>query len=198
MNWHTLNWKTTLAALVYAGCHIAGLFVPGLAQACMVLDGLLVPAGFLAAADAGRLQNVVNAVDQLLEAKNVVIKKLPSGAVAPIPAFVLFVLLCAAPAFALDLIWTRNTEPDMKQYHVYLCKSKGCTATDLGALWVAAVPQPTAGVVPKFTLPANVEGAVALTAENQSGLFSGVSVSLPFSTMPVPVKPAVPSGLKLQ
>lgn len=100
--------------------------------------------------------------------------------------------------FALDLLWTRNVEEDMKQYHVYVCKVAGCTATDRGLDWIASVPQPPVGTVPRVTLPANIVGAAAVTAEDQAGNLSGASVSLPFSTMPPDLAPGIPQGLRTE
>ena len=106
----------------------------------------------------------------------------------------------AIAAQALTLEWTRNAESDMKQYHVYVCKVKACTATNAGALWVGTVPQPASGIKPSFVLPANTEGAVAVTAEDLTGNTSGASVSLPFSSfVDLPVgAPATPAGLLLK
>lgn len=112
-------------------------------------------------------------------------------------------MLCAimigieAPAFALTLEWTRNTETDLKQYHVYVCKVQGCTSTNIGLDWIGSVPQPLVGIKPSILLPVNINGAVSVVAEDQAGNQSGPSVSLPFSTVPLPVNlpPNVPSGL---
>ncbi len=105
-------------------------------------------------------------------------------------------------ALALDVVWDRNpdTQGQMTDtYHVYVCTPAPCTATDIGSQWVASVSQPPVGSLPFFTLPANMSGSVALTAENVAGT-SGVSVSLPFTSAVVvtPKVPSAPRSLRLR
>jgi len=52
----------------------------------------------------------------------------------------LLCLLLASPAFALTATWKNNTESDMKEYAVYMCKVKGCTVVRESAQQVAVVP----------------------------------------------------------
>lgn len=109
-------------------------------------------------------------------------------------------LLATTVSFAATLEWNRNSESDMKQYNVYICRVAGCVSSDVGQTWVGVVSQPVVGLKPFFVLPDNVIGAVAVTAENVSGQKSGPSVSLPFTTVPVviPVTPSIPTGLLLR
>jgi hypothetical protein len=101
------------------------------------------------------------------------------------------VIVLPLPAFALTLLWDRNTETDMDHYNVYLCLTAGCTVTQSSAMKQApAVPQPAAGIVPTFALPAG-QGTVAVSAVDHAGNESGLSVSLPFDAQPpaIPVNP---------
>lgn len=103
-------------------------------------------------------------------------------------------LVCASPAFALELFWKANAEPDMLQYNVYMCKVKGCTATDAGALWVGKVNH-TAGILNyTFLIPVNIEGAAVVTAQDIALNASVPSNMVSFSTIPN-LPPAAPSGL---
>lgn len=105
------------------------------------------------------------------------------------------ILIGAVPAFALDLVWPEsNQEPDMSKYHVYMCKIKGCTATNLGALWVGSVPYVRGTVEYRFPIPANIEGAAVITAEDLTGNGSDPSNMVSFSTVPN-LPPVAPSGL---
>jgi hypothetical protein len=61
-----VNWKTTGCAVAYIACNAIGGLVPTLESVCKVLDPLLIGLGVISAADAGRVQNVVAAVDTLL------------------------------------------------------------------------------------------------------------------------------------
>jgi len=63
----TINWKTTGFAGAFIVCRIVGGLVPAIAGVCDVLDSVFVAGGFLSAADSGRVQNVVRAVDNLVE-----------------------------------------------------------------------------------------------------------------------------------
>lgn len=106
------------------------------------------------------------------------------------------VLLFVVPSFAKDLVWTANTEPDLKKYHVYLCKVKGCTATDQGQLWVGEVPHDHT-LKPaqySFPIPSGIEGAAVVTAEDTGGLVSTPSNMVSFSTI-LNLPPAAPTGL---
>ncbi len=111
----------------------------------------------------------------------------------------LLVLLCLAPvpASALEIFWNRNVEPDMDRYHVYLCRTKGCSVDAIGQLWIAEIPQPpeSATEVVYGPLPNNIEGAVCVTAMDRSGLNSACSAPLVFSTLP-DLPPAAPTGLR--
>ncbi len=107
----------------------------------------------------------------------------------------LAVFLLATPAMAKDLLWDRNTESDMSHYNAAYCQTKGCiVATDPATVISPNIPQVAAGVVPKFTLPNDVEGTVAVTATDTSGNKSGLSVAVPFDAK----APGVPANPRLQ
>ena len=61
-----INWKTTACAAGYLLCNVVGSNYPQVEHACGMLDKLFVALGILSAADAGRVQNIVAAVDTLL------------------------------------------------------------------------------------------------------------------------------------
>lgn len=61
-----INWKTTGLAMAYGVCKIVGSLYSPAASVCEVLDTVIVVGGFASAADAGRVQNVVKAVDAIL------------------------------------------------------------------------------------------------------------------------------------
>ena len=108
---------------------------------------------------------------------------------------VLVAVLCLPvwAAAATEANWARNSEADLLQYRVYTCQVKGCTAVK-GVTPAATIPQTAAGVRPKWTLPVNVEGALAVTAVDTSNNESGASVSVPFDTM----APAIPTDVQTQ
>ena len=112
---------------------------------------------------------------------------------------VLLLVGMATPAFALDLTWSPNAEPDMSLYNVYMCKTKDCTATPSGALWVGSVPHvfvnPPARY--KFSIPANLEGSAVITAEDTAKNNSSASNMVSFSTVPN-LPPAAPLDLRVQ
>lgn len=112
-------------------------------------------------------------------------------------SLIVLCLLGLSSVYAATLVWDRNPEPDMKQYHVYVCKTAGCTETGSGLDWIATVPHPAVGVIPSHVLPDNVHGGVAVIAENLAGLMSGVSVTLPFTTVQA-LPPGPPKNLRLQ
>ena len=89
--------------------------------------------------------------------------------------FVLF--LSATPAFALTATWKANSEPDMKEYVVYMCKSKGCVVQQVASEQVAVVAHSTN---PSWVLPNNIEGSLAVSARDTSGNESGLSNQVPF------------------
>lgn len=102
-------------------------------------------------------------------------------------------IVAASPAFALTATWKNNVEPDMKEYVVYMCKVKGCTVVREAAQQVAIVPF-NAAVVPTWTLPAQIEGTLAITAKDTSGNESDLSNQVPFDQS----KPSIPSGLAVK
>lgn len=105
-------------------------------------------------------------------------------------ALLLFgIVLAASPAFALTATWKNNTESDMKEYAVYMCKVKGCTVAREAAQQVAIVPF-NAAVVPTWVLPNVIEGTLAVTARDTSGNESELSNQVPFDTQ----APKAPTG----
>lgn len=111
---------------------------------------------------------------------------------------IIFMLLFPVQVYALDAVWDRNQEPDMAKYHVYVCRSAGCTATADGSLWIAEVAHPASGVEVSYgPLPDQTEGAVCVSAMDQSGNNSVCSVSVPFSTL-LNLPPAAPANLRLR
>jgi len=62
----TVNWKTIGCGAAYAVCKLVGWVFPAVEPGCSVLETVFVTGGFLADADAGRVQNIVRAVDLLL------------------------------------------------------------------------------------------------------------------------------------
>ena len=104
--------------------------------------------------------------------------------------------LTVESAYASELQWNRNTEDDMKQYHVYVCKVRGCTATNIGADWMATVPQvPVTQPTVRWTIPAGIDGGATVTAEDLSANMSAAAVPVNFTTVPN-TPPAGPSGLR--
>jgi hypothetical protein len=98
-------------------------------------------------------------------------------------------LLLTAPAFALTASWKQNTETDMKEYVVYMCKVKGCTVVQDAAQQVAIVPF-NASVAPTWVLPNIIEGTLAVSARDTSGNESELSNQVPFDTQ----APKAPTG----
>jgi hypothetical protein len=81
----TLNWKTSSAAVGFLLCQFAAAFYEPVAPACKMLDTLFIAFGLYAAADSSRVQNVVNAVDQVVIAAKVNLVQDKDGTVAPSP-----------------------------------------------------------------------------------------------------------------
>lgn len=101
--------------------------------------------------------------------------------------------LLATSAWAdSKLVWTRNVESDMSHYRVYACKVKGCVVAQSGPmLQPGTIMQPPVGSIPQWDLPADTEGAVAVSAVDQSSNESVISVSVPFDRK-APATPANP------
>ena len=62
----TINWKTTGFGVGFFICKIVGWVWPETSQYCSVLEAVIVTGGFVSTADAGRVHNIVQAVDGLL------------------------------------------------------------------------------------------------------------------------------------
>lgn len=116
--------------------------------------------------------------------------------------FVMMVGCLLAGAFtvgaaqAATLVWDRNTEADIKQYHVYTCKVQGCAVMDIGANWVATILH-SASTQPMWPIPAGTVGAATVTAEDTSGNISRPAVPVNFSTVQ-DLPPAAPLNLRIQ
>lgn len=108
-----------------------------------------------------------------------------------------FLLLCVfvplRDVFALTLDWDRNTETDLQDYTVYACFTPGCTVAVQPALKIGTVPQSAVGVRPSFVLPPSSQGKVGVTASDTTGNQSGLSVTVPFDSLP----PIPPVNLKV-
>lgn len=102
----------------------------------------------------------------------------------------LTILVLAGPAFALTATWQKNVEPDMKDYGVYMCFTKGCTVVKNLAMFQSYVSH-VAGVNPSYPIPPSIEGAMAISARDLSLNESGVTVSVPFDQVG-PQVPATP------
>ncbi len=104
-------------------------------------------------------------------------------------------VVIASRATAADLLWDRNGESDMKDYQVYACFTPNCVIVKSAGTFQATVPQVPAGTVPKYTIDlTNKEGALAVSARDQSTNESGLSVPVPFDVR----APAVPVNPRLQ
>lgn len=97
------------------------------------------------------------------------------------------VLVSVVPAFALTATWTPNTEADMKEYVMYMCKVKGCVVAQSADQQVAVIPH---SQTPSWVLPASIEGTIAVSARDTSGNESGLSNQAPFDSAP----PKAPAG----
>lgn len=110
--------------------------------------------------------------------------------------FVLALVMLCAPMLSLaaTLDWDRNAEPDMKDYQVYACFTPSCVVIKSAAmLQPGAVLQPAVGVKPSYVLDVTgKEGAVAITARDQSLNESPLSVPVPFDQK-APLAPANPA-----
>lgn len=96
---------------------------------------------------------------------------------------ILFIALMATPAFALTASWNANTEPDMKEYAVYMCKVKGCAVVKSPEQQVAVVPHAAGVVRPTWVLPNQIEGTLAVSARDTSGNESELSNQVPFDSL---------------
>ena len=108
----------------------------------------------------------------------------------------LLVFLAAGVAEAATLTWDRNSETDMKDYQVWACFTPGCVVIKTaGMLQPGTVLQPAVGVRPSYNLDiAGKEGAVSVSARDQSLNESGLSVPVPFDQK----APAVPANPAFQ
>lgn len=107
--------------------------------------------------------------------------------------------LMVGNAFAKNATWTRNSEPDMKHYRVWLCQVKGCSVQRTGNTPYALVDQTPEGVNPFVVLPDGVEGQAAVDAGDQSGNYSGLSNKANFSTVQTDIHaPAVPLNFMIE
>jgi hypothetical protein len=61
----TVNWRTTGFAIAYLICNAVGGLFPVVADACNILEKLIIAGGLVSAVDAQRIQSIVRAVDAL-------------------------------------------------------------------------------------------------------------------------------------
>lgn len=87
-----------------------------------------------------------------------------------------------ASASAATLSSDRNSEPDMKDYQVWICQTVNCVVVKSAAtLHPTTIPQPAVGVRPSLVVDlTGKEGAVALSARDLSLNESVLSVQIPF------------------
>jgi hypothetical protein len=104
----------------------------------------------------------------------------------------------AAPTFARDATWTRNTEPDMKQYRVWLCKVAGCVVQRTNNTPFALVEQTPLDVTPSVTIPDDLAGDAAVDAVDQAGNASPLSNHASFSVVLPDLPPAAPVGFSVR
>ena len=90
-----------------------------------------------------------------------------------------------------SFVWDRNIEADMLEYGVYTCST---SATCVPTTKIGTVPQPTIGVIPTFTIPANTTGRAAVTAVDLVGNESGLSNIIPFDRL----APSAPANARTQ
>lgn len=109
---------------------------------------------------------------------------------------VLAMVLAPFMVFAATLTWDRNAEPDMKDYQVWACFTPNCIVTKSAAmLQPGNVLQPAVGTKPSYTIDlTGKEGAIAISARDQSLNESGLSVAVPFDK----VAPSIPTNPALQ
>jgi hypothetical protein len=83
----------------------------------------------------------------------------------------------------------------MKDYQVYACFTPNCVVIKSSSNFVAGavIPQTATGVQPTYTIDlSGKEGAIAVTARDQTLNESGLSVAVPFDQKP-PAAPANPA-----
>lgn len=81
----TINWKTTIAAVGFIVCKVVGGLYPPVESVCAILDTIFVGFGLVSAADAGRVQRVVDAVDNVIGVGKETLLIPPTPAPAPAP-----------------------------------------------------------------------------------------------------------------
>lgn len=100
-------------------------------------------------------------------------------------------LLTPVSASALTAEWVNNTEPDMKEYSVYVCKVKGCTVEQIPSQKIATVPYTAGTHKPTWAIPNGIEGTLAVSASDTSGNESGLSNQVKFDSL----TPGAPTGV---
>lgn len=97
---------------------------------------------------------------------------------------------------AATLDWQPNSEPDMKDYQVWGCFTPNCVVIKTQAMLLGTVPHVAGSTArPSFVVDiANKEGALAVSARDQSLNESPLSVPRPFDR----VAPAAPPQPELK
>jgi hypothetical protein len=109
---------------------------------------------------------------------------------------IFFTMLCLfipVSSFALTADWVNNTEPDMKEYTVYMCKVKNCTVEQIASQKVATVPYTVGNQRPSWPIPNGIEGTLAVTASDTSGNESPLSNQVKFDSL----TPGAPAGVTI-
>lgn len=107
-------------------------------------------------------------------------------------------LICALVSLSLigvaqakTLEWDRNSEPDMKDYQIWICATPNCVVVKSAATLKATVPHTPVGKVPSWVMPDAIrDGAVAVSARDKSLNETALSVPLSFDS----AAPKVPTN----
>lgn len=104
--------------------------------------------------------------------------------------FALLFLSIPMMGMAQTLSWDKNSEPDMKDYGVYMCFTPGCVVSKTPAMLQGFVTHPTTS----FPMPLAKEGTAGVTARDTASNESPLSVPLPFDLL-APKTPVNPRQL---
>lgn len=111
-------------------------------------------------------------------------------------AMIILYLVFGTTAYAVDsyVQWNNNAASDnVTFYSVYICTTSSTCVVEVTTPDAATVTPPTDGSLPRWTLPANTAGAVAVQANNANG-GSNLSAQVSFSTIAGSV-PSAPTGV---
>lgn len=111
-------------------------------------------------------------------------------------AMTVLYLTFSTPVYAVDsyVQWNNNSPADAVTYYsVFTCTTSTTCVVEVTSTPAANVVAPTDGSLPRWTLPANTAGAVAIQAINAIG-GSNLSAQVSFSTIAGSV-PMAPTGV---